>query len=245
MLDFHLLIAFNMKIALLGYGKMGQTIERIAQKRGHDVVTRIGRNDSIENIQKADVVIEFTAPDSAVNNIKFCADSGLPVVCGTTGWNAELQEVTDYISAKKGSLVHASNFSLGVNIFFELNRKLAAMMTPYEDYHVSMEEIHHTEKKDAPSGTAVTLAQGIIEHTPLTEWHLGTDYESDSLPIDAQRVDDVKGTHSVFYKSAIDDIEIKHTAHSRDGFAIGAVIAAEWIVKQKGIFTMKDVLNLS
>ncbi|GAL75753.1 4-hydroxy-tetrahydrodipicolinate reductase [Nonlabens ulvanivorans] len=235
-----------MKIALLGYGKMGgQTIERVALERGHDVVTRIGRNDSIEDIQKADVVIEFTAPDSAVSNIKFCADMGLPVVCGTTGWNEELQEVTDYINSKNGTLVHASNFSLGVNLFFELNRKLAAMMAPYEEYRISMEEIHHTEKKDAPSGTAVTLAQGISEFTRLNKWHLGTDSESDSLPIDAQRIEDVKGTHSIHYSSIIDDIEIKHTAHSRDGFAIGAVIAAEWITKHKGIFTMKDVLNLS
>ncbi|MGJ8684274.1 MAG: 4-hydroxy-tetrahydrodipicolinate reductase [Nonlabens sp.] len=234
-----------MKIALLGYGKMGHTIERLALERGHDVVTRIGRNDSINDIQKADVVIEFTSPDSAVSNIKLCADMGLPIVCGTTGWSEELQEVTDYVNAKKGTLVHASNFSLGVNIFFELNRKLAAMMAPHDDYRISMEEIHHTQKKDAPSGTAVTLAQGIIESTSLKEWHLGTDDESDSLPIDAQRIDDVKGTHSVYYSSAIDDIEIKHTAHSRDGFAIGAVIAAEWITKRKGIFTMKDVLNLS
>jgi len=234
-----------MKIALLGYGKMGQTIERVAIQRGHDVVTRIGRNDSIDNIQKADVVIEFTSPDSAVGNIKFCADMGLPVVCGTTGWNNELQEITNYINAKKTTLVHASNFSLGVNIFFELNRKLASMMAPYEDYSISMEEIHHTEKKDAPSGTAVTLAQEIINNTNLTDWHLGVDSESNSLPIDAQRIDDVKGTHSVKYNSIIDDIEIKHTAHSRDGFAIGAVIAAEWIVNRKGIFTMKDVLDLS
>lgn len=234
-----------MRIALLGYGKMGQTIERVAQQRGHDVVTRIGRNDSITDIQKADVVIEFTAPDSAVTNIKFCADMGLPIVCGTTGWNDELQEITDYIHARKGTLVHASNFSLGVNIFFELNRKLAAMMAPYDDYRISMEEIHHTEKKDAPSGTAVTLAEDIIKYTQLNKWHLGTDIESNSLPINAQRLEDVKGTHSVLYTSAIDDIEIKHTAHSRDGFAIGAVIAAEWITKHKGIFTMKDVLNLS
>lgn len=234
-----------MKIAILGYGKMGQTIERIAMQRGHNVVTRIGRNDSITDIQKADVVIEFTAPESAVSNIKFCANMGLPIVCGTTGWNNELPEVTDYVNARKGTLVHASNFSLGVNIFFELNRKLAAMMAPYNDYNISMEEIHHTQKKDAPSGTAVSLAQDILKSTDLTEWHLGTDYESDSLPINAQRVEDVKGTHTVKYNSIIDDIEIKHTAHSRDGFAIGAVIAAEWITNQKGIFTMKDVLNLS
>ncbi|WP_438961723.1 4-hydroxy-tetrahydrodipicolinate reductase [Nonlabens sp.] len=234
-----------MKIALLGYGKMGQTIERLAQMRGHDVVARIGRNDSIGAIQKADVVIEFTAPDSAVSNIKYCIDAHVPLVCGTTGWNAQLQEITDYVHSKKGSLVHASNFSLGVNIFFELNRKLAAMMAPFNEYNISMEEIHHTEKKDAPSGTAVSLAQGIINHTNLNEWHLGTGNQSNSLPIDAQRIPDVKGTHSVHYKSAIDDIEIKHTAHSRDGFAIGAVIAAEWIINKKGIYTMKDVLSLS
>ena len=210
-----------MRIALLGYGKMGQTIERVAIQRGHDVVARIGRNDTMTDLVKADVVIEFTAPDSAVSNIQLCVNMGLPVVCGTTGWNEKLEEITELISAKNGSLVHASNFSLGVNIFFELNRKLAAMMAPYNDYRISMEEIHHTQKKDAPSGTAVTLAEGIIETTSLNKWHLGTHDESDSLPIDAQRIEDVKGTHSVEYSSAIDDIEIKHTAHSRDGFAIG------------------------
>lgn len=233
-----------MKIALLGYGKMGKAIERIATNRGHVIVTTIGRNDAMDSISKADVVIEFTSPNSAVGNIKYCIASGLPMVCGTTGWNNELEEITSYVNDHKGALVHASNFSLGVNIFFELNKKLALMMSDYQDYDITMEEIHHTEKKDAPSGTAVTLAEGIIENTRKSSWHLGKEDITDSIPINVIREKDVKGTHSVTYRSEIDDIEIKHTARSRDGFALGAVIAAEWIVKQKGIFTMKDVLGL-
>ncbi|MDP5076795.1 MAG: 4-hydroxy-tetrahydrodipicolinate reductase [Nonlabens sp.] len=233
-----------MKIALLGYGKMGQAIEHVAEKRGHTVVTRVGRNDSMEDIQKADVVIEFTSPESAVNNLKYLIAQGMPTVCGTTGWNNELEEISSLVAAQNGALVHASNFSLGVNIFFELNKKLAAIMADFPDYEVDMTEIHHLEKKDAPSGTAITLAQGIIENTSKTEWHLGQDSTRDSLAIEALREKDVKGTHIVSYKSVIDTLEIKHGAHSREGFAIGAVIAAEWITDKKGVFTMKDVLGL-
>lgn len=233
-----------MKIALLGYGKMGQAIERVAEERGHTVVTRVGRNDSIEDITKADVVIEFTSPESAVNNLKFLISEDMPTVCGTTGWNDDLKEITNLVQAKKGALVHASNFSLGVNIFFELNKKLAAMMASFSDYEVTMTEIHHLEKKDAPSGTAITLAQGIMDYSAKTNWHLGQESTEDSVAIDALREKDVKGTHLVTYSSVVDTLEIKHAAHSREGFAIGAVIAAEWLAGKKGVFTMKDVLGL-
>jgi len=233
-----------MKIALLGYGKMGQAIEQVAEERGHTVVTRIGRNDSIEDITKADVVIEFTSPESAVNNLKFLIAQGIPTVCGTTGWNNELEEITELVGLKKGSLVHASNFSLGVNIFFELNKKLAAIMASFREYDVAMTEIHHIEKKDAPSGTAITLAQGIIDNSSKENWHLGPDSTDGSIAIEALRENDVKGTHIVRFKSSIDTLEIKHAAHNRDGFAIGAVIAAEWLAGKKGVFTMKDVLGL-
>jgi len=233
-----------MKIALLGYGKMGQAIEQVAEERGHTVVTRIGRNDSIEDITKADVVIEFTSPESAVNNLKFLIAQGIPTVCGTTGWNNELEEITELVGLKKGSLVHASNFSLGVNIFFELNKKLAAIMASFPEYDVAMTEIHHIEKKDAPSGTAITLAQGIIDNSSKENWHLGPDSTDGSIAIEALRENDVKGTHIVRFKSSIDTLEIKHAAHNRDGFAIGAVIAAEWLAGKKGVFTMKDVLGL-
>jgi len=233
-----------MKIALIGYGKMGKTIERIALERGHEIVARIDKDDDLEPITNAAVAIEFTRPDSAVNNMKYCAANQVPVICGTTGWHNDLDIIREYMDKHNGSLVHASNFSLGVNIFFELNKKLAQMMSGHPSYALEMQEIHHTQKIDAPSGTAVTLADGIIENSDYKKWHLGTTSNEESIAIEALREDDVKGTHSVSYKNSIDTIEIKHTAHSRDGFALGAVIAAEWIVKHKGIFTMKDVLGL-
>lgn len=233
-----------MNIALIGYGKMGKTIERVAIERGHHIIARIDKNDDLNAINAADVAIEFTRPDSAVANITYCVTNNIPVICGTTGWNNDLDKITALIHKEDGALVHASNFSLGVNIFFELNKKLAQMMSDHPSYKLGMQEIHHTEKVDAPSGTAVTLAEGIIENSNYKQWHLGTDSNKESVSIDAMREADVKGTHSVSYENHIDTIKIKHTAHSRDGFALGAVIAAEWIVKQKGIFTMKDVLGL-
>lgn len=233
-----------MKIALLGYGKMGKTIEKIALRRGHSIVAKIGRNDSLENVSKADVVIEFTSPQSVLNNLKHLIPTQVPIVCGTTGWNEHLSEVTTSIMDNKSSMVYASNFSLGVNIFFELNKKLANMMSNFPEYNVSMEEIHHTEKKDAPSGTAITLFEGLNENVGKENWHLGTDKRENSIAINALREEDVKGTHSVIYENEIDSIEITHTAHTRDGFALGSVIAAEWIVNKKGIYTMKDVLGL-
>lgn len=233
-----------MKIALLGYGKMGHAIEQVAEERGHTVVTRVGRNDSMEDITKADVVIEFTSPDSAANNLKYLISQGIPTVCGTTGWNDELENITSLVKAYDGALVHASNFSLGVNILFELNKHLAGIMSRFPEYDVALKEIHHLEKKDAPSGTAITLADGILENTKMTSWSLNSESTDTDLGIEALREKDVKGTHIITYKSSIDTLELTHTAHSREGFAVGAVIAAEWIAGKKGVFTMKDVLGI-
>ncbi len=234
-----------MKIALLGYGKMGKTIERIAEDRGHTIIARIGRNDSIEdNIKNADAVIEFTSPESVLKNLFKVIPSGIPLICGTTGWNDHLNEIEKLVADNNGSMVHASNFSLGVNLFFELNKKLAQMMQSFPEYEVSMQEIHHTEKKDAPSGTAITLFEGISEKLSKENWHLGIQSNDTSIAIEAIREEDVKGTHSVTYKNEIDSIEIIHKANTRDGFALGSVIAAEWLIDKKGIYTMKDVLGL-
>ncbi|WP_213523377.1 4-hydroxy-tetrahydrodipicolinate reductase [Nonlabens sp.] len=233
-----------MKIALLGYGKMGKAIERIALERGHHVVTRVGRNDSMEDITKADVIIEFTSPESVMGNLTYLIPTQIPIVCGTTGWNQHIPEITKLVSQHQSSMVYASNFSLGVNIFFELNKKLAQMMSPFKEYDVKMKEIHHTEKKDAPSGTAITLFEGLSESAGKENWHLGHRLKENSLPIEAVRENDVKGTHVVSYQNEIDRIEIIHTAQTRDGFAIGSIIAAEWLINKKGIYTMKDVLGL-
>ncbi|PRP66562.1 4-hydroxy-tetrahydrodipicolinate reductase [Nonlabens agnitus] len=233
-----------MKIGLLGYGKMGKVIERIAQERGHEIVARINKDDSKNDLEKSDVVIEFTAPESALENLKYCINKQIPIICGTTGWNSSIEEIYKLVSDQNAALVHASNFSLGVNLFFELNKRLAALMEPFEDYQLAVQEIHHTEKADAPSGTAITLAEGIMENTHFKGWHLGKENEKDSIGIEALREHDVKGTHLVSWNSDVDQIEIKHTAHSRDGFALGAVIAAEWLLDKKGSFTMKDVLGL-
>jgi len=233
-----------MKIGLLGYGKMGKVIERIAQERGHEVVARINQKDDKNELLHSDVVIEFSSPEAAVNNLKFCINNSLPIICGTTGWNNSIEEIYSLVSVQRGALVHASNFSLGVNLFFELNKKLAKLMEPFKDYNLAVQEIHHTEKKDAPSGTAITIAEGIMEHTVFEEWHLGKENDKKSIGIEALREHDVKGTHLVTYSSPVDEIEIAHKAYSRDGFALGAVIAAEWIVDKKGSFTMKDVLGL-
>ncbi|WP_124981380.1 4-hydroxy-tetrahydrodipicolinate reductase [Nonlabens xiamenensis] len=234
-----------MKIALLGYGKMGKAIENVALERGHTVVTKVGRNDSMEDISKADVIIEFTSPDSVINNLKHLIPLQIPVVCGTTGWNDSLEEIEELVQQHKSALVHASNFSLGVNLFFELNRQLAEVMSKFEEqYEVSLQEIHHTQKKDAPSGTALSLFEGLHNFAGNKSWHLGTQQKPDSVPIEAIREDDVKGTHTVTYKSGIDSIHITHEAYTREGFAMGAVIAAEWINNKKGMYTMKDVLGL-
>nr|WP_298994027.1 4-hydroxy-tetrahydrodipicolinate reductase [uncultured Polaribacter sp.] len=233
-----------MKIALLGYGRMGQEIEKIATSRGHEIVIKKDAGDSID-ITKADVAIDFSIPTSAFENISNCLENNVPVISGTTGWLEKYAEAVNLCKEKKGAFIYASNFSVGVNIFFELNKQLAKMMSNLEDYTISMEEIHHTKKLDAPSGTAITLAEGIIENTSKENWKLGTEISETNIPIEAKRIPDVPGTHTVWYSSEVDTIEIKHTAHNRKGFALGAVIAAEWIIGKTGVFTMKDVLNIS
>ena len=239
-----------MNIALIGYGKMGKAIEEIAIKKGHRIVLKIdldNKNElTIANLQKADVVIEFTGPETAADNIYRCMDAGIPVISGSTGWLSKLAAVQNYCTEKKGSFLYASNFSIGVNLFFELNKKLAALMANFPEYSVSIEETHHTQKKDAPSGTAITLAEQVINKVPHKSSWINDAAASDSqLSIVSKRIDPAPGTHVVKYKSAIDDIEIIHTAHNRMGFASGALLAAEFIRNRKGIFTMKDVLNIS
>ncbi|TGD57987.1 4-hydroxy-tetrahydrodipicolinate reductase [Flavobacterium humi] len=233
-----------MKIALLGYGKMGKVIERIALERGHEIVLRKSSTDSYDGLSDADVAIDFSVPDSAVDNISACFKANVPVICGTTGWLEHYDEMTALCQATNGSFIYGSNFSLGVNIFFELNDYLAKMMSRLKQYNVSMEEIHHTQKLDAPSGTAISLAKGIIENSGYNNWTMEKP-KSGEIYIDAKRIENIPGTHSIFYDSEVDQIEIKHTAHNREGFALGAVIAAEWLQDKKGVFTMKDVLNLN
>ena len=233
-----------MKIALLGYGKMGKVIEKIALERGHKIVLKKDHDSSFEGLENADVAIDFSVPDSAVENISACLNKGIPVISGTTGWLTDYPKMVELCNAKNGSFIYGSNFSLGVNVFFELNEYLAKMMANLKQYKVSMEEIHHTQKLDAPSGTAITLAEGVIKHTDYANWTLETPI-SNEIHIEAKRIENIPGTHSIFYDSEVDQIEIKHTAHSREGFALGAVIAAEWLVGKKGVFTMKDVLGLN
>ncbi|WP_346881111.1 4-hydroxy-tetrahydrodipicolinate reductase [uncultured Algibacter sp.] len=233
-----------MKIALLGYGKMGKTIEQIAIKRGHDVVLTIDKSNTDYDITKADVAIDFSIPTVAFNNISNCINHNVPIISGTTGWLDYYDDAVALCKEKKGAFIYASNFSLGVNIFFELNKTLAKMMSTLKQYNVSMEEIHHTQKLDAPSGTAISLAEDIIQkHNSYQAWALDQEKEA-TIPIAAKRIKDVPGTHTVNYKSEVDTITIEHIAHNRQGFALGAVIAAEWIMGKTGIFTMNDVLNI-
>lgn len=231
-----------MKIALLGYGKMGKVIERIALERGHEIVLRKSSTASFDGLKHADVAIDFSVPSAALTNISESLNTGIPVVSGTTGWLEDYHKMEALCIEKDTAFIYGSNFSLGVNLFFELNDYLAQMMSKFEDYTITMEEIHHTQKLDAPSGTAISLANSIINHTHYDNWTLANP-NTNELKIDAQRIENVPGTHSVFYTSNVDTIEIKHTAHSRDGFAFGAVIAAEWLLGKKGVFTMKDVLH--
>lgn len=232
-----------MKIALLGYGRMGKEIEKIAISRGHEIVIRKDVDDTID-ISLADVAIDFSIPDAAFKNISNCINNNVPVISGTTGWLDNYKDAVALCEEKKGAFIYASNYSVGVNIFFELNKQLAKMMATLEDYNISMEEIHHTKKLDAPSGTAITLAEGVIENSSKKDWELGAISSEENIPIVAKRIPDVPGTHTVWYNSEVDTIEIKHTAHNRKGFALGAVIAAEWILDKTGVFTMKDVLNI-
>ena len=229
-----------MKIALLGYGRMGQAIEKIAIDRGHTIVAKIDK-DNPDEAYEADVAINFSVPMAAYENITSAIDKKIPVVCGTTGWLDRLDEVETLCQQNEGAFLYASNFSLGVNLFFELNVKLADMMQKQPLYTASIEEIHHTQKLDKPSGTAITLAEGIPSAGNV--WHLVED-NGGGVPITSIRKDEVPGTHTVTHRSEIDEISITHTAHNRTGFALGAIIAAEWIQNKKGIFSMRDVLQL-
>lgn len=233
-----------MKIALLGYGKMGTIIDEIATNRGHEIVARLKESPKdIQDLNGAEVAIEFSQPEAAFTNICFCLAHHIPVVSGTTGWLDRKPEADEIAKREKTPFLYGSNFSLGVNLFFALNEKLAQLMAG-QPYIPQLEEIHHTHKKDAPSGTAITLAEGILPKYPQFEsWKLG-ETEASYLGIEAVREDEVPGTHSVFYRSEVDEIEIKHTAYNRAGFALGAVVAAEWIMGKEGVFTMRDVLDL-
>jgi 4-hydroxy-tetrahydrodipicolinate reductase len=238
-----------MKIALIGYGKMGKAIEEIALQKGHEVVLKISIDNTADftedNLKQADVAIEFTGPHSAVDNLKKCFDAGVPVVSGSTGWLERWNVIEAYCKQKNGALLYASNFSVGVNLFFELNKYLAKLMEPYNEYDVKLEEIHHTEKKDAPSGTAITLAEQVLQQIKRkNNWVNSVAKTPGELEIVSKRIDPAPGTHKIYYTSSIDDIEIIHTAHNRKGFAGGAVLAAEFLNGKKGIYTMKDVLNL-
>ena len=235
-----------MQILLVGYGKMGKTIERIAIERGHQITGRIDvdNQQDLDNA-KADVAIEFSHPDAAFENIKKCLTKNIPVVCGTTGWLSKKAEIERLTKENNGTFFYASNYSLGVNLFFKLNEHLAKLMKTFNVYDVSMEEIHHTEKKDAPSGTAITLAEGVLKHVERKkQWVNSESKNSEDLGIKSFRIGTVPGTHTIKYTSLMDDIEIKHTAHTRESFAVGAVMVAEWIKDKKGVLNMDDFLKL-
>jgi 4-hydroxy-tetrahydrodipicolinate reductase len=238
-----------MRIALLGYGKMGKTIETIACERNHNIVFRINRENlhelTIENLKNCDIAIEFSTPQTAVNNIYKCFEAGIPVIIGTTGWLEHFKEIKEKCIETNQTMLFASNFSIGVNLFFELNRHLARIMNRHDEYDIILEEIHHIHKKDSPSGTGITLAEGLIENIDRkNKWVEGEVKSKSELQIISKRIDEVPGTHIIKYCSEIDDIEIKHQAHSRKGFAIGAVVAAEWLSGKKGVYGMNDVLGL-
>ena len=232
-----------MKIALFGYGKMGKTIEQLALQKGHTIVLKTSGKSSLEKAIEADVAIDFSTPKAAASNIKFCLELQIPIVCGTTGWLENYNEIIKFCKKCNGAFIYASNFSIGVNIFFKMNEYLANLMKPWKEYQVSLEEIHHIEKLDTPSGTAITLAEDIIKNSDKKSWNLKK-VEKNNIKITAKRLTNVKGTHTINYQSEIDTISIQHEAHSREGFALGALIAAEWLLGKKGIFSMKDVLKL-
>ncbi len=236
-----------MNIGLIGYGKMGKIIEEIAIQRGHMVNLTIDLNNindfTVENLKRSDVVIEFTGPHSAYENVMKCLEAEVPVVCGSTGWLEQYDKAKEYCEKKQGSFLYASNFSIGVNIFFEVNRLLANLMNKQPDYDVTMTETHHTQKKDAPSGTAITLAEQIMESLRRkTAWVNQQSSHPGQLSIISERIDPAPGTHKIVYHSEVDDIEIIHTAHNRNGFALGAIMAAEFLKQKKGVYSMKDVL---
>jgi 4-hydroxy-tetrahydrodipicolinate reductase len=239
-----------MNIALIGYGKMGKAIEKIAEERGHKIVLICNSELSVKyaDFENVELAIEFTEPNLAVGHIEFCIDKNIPIVVGTTGWYDELDEVIEKVNNNNGSLLHATNFSIGVNIFFEINKKLAQLMSMTNEYKVAVEETHHLQKIDSPSGTGITIADDILSNnTNYLSWVLGKNevpYSNrNQFPLSSYRKPDVPGTHKISYNSEIDKIEISHEAHSRKGFALGAVIAAEYLINQKGVFQMKDVLK--
>ena len=234
-----------MKIALFGYGKMGKVIDKIAKNRGHKIIYRIDENSINYDLKKVDVAIDFSTPKAAFSNINMALENSIPIISGTTGWLDNYNKAVKLCNEKNGAFLYASNFSLGVNIFFEINRQLAKIMSNHPEYVIKMKEIHHIEKIDAPSGTAITLAESIIKETDYQKWSLNKDFKENEISIEAQRLSDKTGTHEVIYKSDIDEIKIKHAAVNREGFGIGAVIAAEWLIGKKGVFSMKDVLNIN
>lgn len=234
-----------MNIAIVGYGKMGKAIEEILIERGHQVVAKLNRKPKAEDLKDVDVAIEFSNPEVAFENLKVLLENKIPTISGTTGWLDRLEKIKTINQENNAAFLYGSNFSLGVNLFFELNHHLAKLMAKYPEYKVEIEEIHHTQKLDAPSGTAISLAEQIMENSALKNWELDSKTSEENLPIYAKRIDHVPGTHTVAYHSEIDSIEIKHTAHTRKGFALGAVLAAEWIHGKQGFFTMKDVLGLN
>jgi 4-hydroxy-tetrahydrodipicolinate reductase len=234
-----------MKIALFGYGKMGKVIDKIAKNRGHKIIYKIDENSINYDLKKVDVAIDFSTPKAAFSNINMALENSIPIISGTTGWLDNYNKAVKLCNEKNGAFLYASNFSLGVNIFFEINRQLAKIMSNHPEYVIKMNEIHHIEKIDAPSGTAITLAESIIKETDYQKWSLNKDFKENEISIEAQRLSDKTGTHEVIYKSDIDEIKIKHAAVNREGFGLGAVIAAEWLIGKKGVFSMKDVLNIN
>jgi 4-hydroxy-tetrahydrodipicolinate reductase len=236
-----------MKILLIGYGKMGKTIEKIALERGHIIINKIDEGDAISgnDLINAEVAIEFTQPDAAFDNIKTCIENNLPIISGTTGWLEKKPEIENLCRQLDGTFFYASNYSIGVNIFFRLNKFLAQMMNKHSEYEVCIEETHHTEKKDSPSGTAITIAEGIMENYPSkTSWKNQETTESNTLEILSFRKENIPGTHVVKYSSSLDEILIQHTAHKRESFALGAVLVAEWITGKKGVLNMNDYLKI-
>lgn len=233
-----------MKIALFGYGKMGKTIETIALKRGHSIVARFDLVNKGASLAEAEIAIDFSVPSVAFDNITQCFNKNIPIISGTTGWLDNYESAIKLCKEKNGAFIYASNFSLGVNLFFELNSQLAQMMAKFKAYEVSLEECHHTQKIDAPSGTAISLAEAIIKRSDKKSWCLGPTIKEQEISISSKRIADVPGTHVVRYESEIDSIQIEHVAKNREGFALGAVMAAEWLINKKGVYTMKDVLGI-
>lgn len=233
-----------MRIALLGYGKMGKATEKIAIERNHSIVAKLDKDSTEGNIKLADVAINFSTPKAAVDNIKTALNLGVPVVCGTTGWIESLEEITQYCATKNSAFLYASNFSIGANLFFKLNEIFAKLMKNQKDYKPEMKEVHHINKLDAPSGTAITLANSILNESNYNNWTLDNEKKHKKLYINVKRKKNIAGTHIVSYKSIVDNIKIEHKAHSREGFALGAVIASEWIQGKQGVYSMDDVLEL-